>query len=75
MISRNLTSSQILFETNNLENNTYVDNNFKIGSRNDRLSSLDDLTAHGLQEFDGYEEPHAYYRKSSHCNLDRALYK
>ena len=28
------------------------------------LSSSDDIIAHGSQEFDGYEDPHSYFRKN-----------
>ena len=33
------------------------------------LSSLDDIIAHGSQEFDGYEDPHAYSRKKPRFSL------
>ena len=62
-----------LFETSNLEGNT--DDDFKSGSYDDHLSCLDDLNIYGSQEFDSYEEPHAYSRKIPRFSLVKALYK
>lgn len=56
-------------------NITYDDNvNFKSGRHNDHLSNLVDSIAHGSQESDTYEDPHAYSCKKPHSNLVRALY-
>lgn len=52
-----------------------IDGKFKSGNHVDRLSNLNDLSASSLQEFDDYEDPHAYSHKKPHFNLVRALYK
>lgn len=53
------TSSQSLFERNNLESNSYDDDNdddFRNGSHDDHLNSIDDLIAFVLQKIDSCED-------------------
>ena len=74
------TSSQSLFETSNLGSNSYDDDeddddDFRSGSHDDHLSTLDDLIASNLQEFDNYEDPRVYSRQKPRFNLVRASYK
>jgi hypothetical protein len=67
------TSGQSLFKTNNMENNT--DDECINDSHDDHFSSLDDLIASNLQEFDSYGDPHTYSHKDHALTLLEGLYK
>jgi hypothetical protein len=43
-----------------LESIAYDDNDFRSANHDGHLSDSYDLIAFGLQEFDNYEDPHAY---------------
>lgn len=66
------TSSQGLFETNNLKSSTYDDgddDDFRNGSHDDLLSGLGDLIAYSLQEFDFMKTFVLILTKKPHCSL------
>ena len=51
------------------------DDDFRSGSHDDHLSSLDDLIASSSQEIDGYANLHTYSRKNHALTLLGFLYK
>lgn len=64
-------SSQSLYETSNLESNTYEGDDFRSGSRDDYFNSLVDLIAYGSQEFDSYEDPSCLFSQEPRFSLLR----
>lgn len=70
------TSNQNLFETSNLKNKTYDDDDddFNSGSHDDQLNNVHHLITFDPQQ-DNLEDPRAYSHKSPHFRLVKALYK